>query len=37
MSSKPDSFRLRSSLAVRIGLWHAALFGVAVAVVLAAV
>jgi signal transduction histidine kinase len=37
MSSKPEPFRPGSSLALRIGLWHAVLFGVAVAAVLAAV
>ena len=37
MSSKPEDFRPGSSLALRIGLWHAVLFGVAVAAVLAAV
>ena len=37
MSLKPEQFRPGSSLALRIGLWHAVLFGAAVAVLLAAV
>jgi signal transduction histidine kinase len=37
MSSRPDRNRIGRSLAVRLGLWHAALFGVGAAVVFGAV
>ena len=37
MSSKPDHSRIGRSLALRLGLWHAALFGAGAAVVFGAV